>query len=185
MKQRPLDPKRICGTEYNAFRSEALITVPARRLQVRYTVRIPAAANTHTHTCKSLNRPNRHPLQFTASPVSIPIRSYAFQRPMRSSVEGLNQEIEKLVLIPGQPHTCRPESSHVRVVGLPTKCFSSEWSSDSFQRNAPLSHLFSFTVCTWFTWRLPSTARRYSAQWYSLCEYANAKQRPTFVRWAA
>lgn len=32
---------------------------------------------------------------------------------MRSSVEGLNQEIEKLVLIPGQPHTCRPESSHV------------------------------------------------------------------------
>lgn len=51
-----------------------------------------------------------------ASPVSIPIRSYAFQRPMRSSVEGLNQEIEKLVLIPGQPHTCRPESSHVSIL---------------------------------------------------------------------
>lgn len=32
---------------------------------------------------------------------------------MRSSVEGLNQEIEKLVLLPSQPHSCRPESSHV------------------------------------------------------------------------
>lgn len=49
-----------------------------------------------------------------ASPVSIPPRSCATHRPMRSSVEGLNQEIEKLVLIPGQQHSCRPESSHVR-----------------------------------------------------------------------
>lgn len=32
---------------------------------------------------------------------------------MRSSVEGLNQEIEKLVLIPGQQHCCRPESNLV------------------------------------------------------------------------
>lgn len=32
---------------------------------------------------------------------------------MRSSVEGLNQEIEKLVLIPGLLHTCRPETSMV------------------------------------------------------------------------
>lgn len=31
---------------------------------------------------------------------------------MRSSVEGLNQEIEKLVLVPGQQHSCRPESNH-------------------------------------------------------------------------
>lgn len=50
---------------------------------------------------------------FVASPVSIPPRSCAIHRPMRSSVEGLNQEIEKLVLVPGQPHSCRPESSHV------------------------------------------------------------------------
>lgn len=52
----------------------------------------------------------------TASPVSIPSRSCATHRPMRSSVEGLNQEIEKLVLIPGQQHTCRPESSHVIII---------------------------------------------------------------------
>uniref|UniRef100_A0A1L8DCC0 Uncharacterized protein n=1 Tax=Nyssomyia neivai TaxID=330878 RepID=A0A1L8DCC0_9DIPT len=48
-----------------------------------------------------------------ASPVTIPPRAGApgHLRPMRSSVEGLNQEIEKLVLIPGQQHTCRPESN--------------------------------------------------------------------------
>uniref|UniRef100_A0A1B0CL71 Uncharacterized protein n=1 Tax=Lutzomyia longipalpis TaxID=7200 RepID=A0A1B0CL71_LUTLO len=48
-----------------------------------------------------------------ASPVTIPPRSGAtgHLRPMRSSVEGLNQEIEKLVLIPGQQHSCRPESN--------------------------------------------------------------------------
>lgn len=50
---------------------------------------------------------------FAASPVSIPPRSCATHRPMRSSVEGLNQEIEKLVLVPGQQHSCRPESNHV------------------------------------------------------------------------
>lgn len=57
-------------------------------------------------------------MYITASPVSIPPRSprsCATQRPMRSSVEGLNQEIEKLVLVPGQPHSCRPESNHVRI----------------------------------------------------------------------
>ncbi|XP_055706270.1 protein FAM117B-like isoform X3 [Phlebotomus papatasi] len=48
-----------------------------------------------------------------ASPVTIPARTgpHGHLRPMRSSVEGLNQEIEKLVLIPGQQHTCRPESN--------------------------------------------------------------------------
>ncbi|XP_059609060.1 protein FAM117B-like [Phlebotomus argentipes] len=48
-----------------------------------------------------------------ASPVTIPARAVppGHLRPMRSSVEGLNQEIEKLVLLPGQPHSCRPESS--------------------------------------------------------------------------
>lgn len=49
----------------------------------------------------------------TASPVTIPVRPSSSQRPMRSSVEGLNQEIEKLVLVPGQQHSCRPESSNV------------------------------------------------------------------------
>lgn len=41
----------------------------------------------------------------------IPPRANHESRPMRSSVEGLNQEIEKLVLIPGLLHTCRPETS--------------------------------------------------------------------------
>ncbi|XP_055530688.1 protein FAM117B-like [Wyeomyia smithii] len=46
-----------------------------------------------------------------ASPVSIPPRTCppVHMRPMRSSVEGLNQEIEKLVLYTGQPHTCRSD----------------------------------------------------------------------------
>lgn len=46
-----------------------------------------------------------------ASPVSIPPRTCppVHMRPMRNSVEGLNQEIEKLVLYPGQPHTCRSD----------------------------------------------------------------------------
>lgn len=53
------------------------------------------------------------PVHTKASPVLIPMRTCppAHMRPMRNSVEGLNQEIEKLVLIPGQPHTCRPETS--------------------------------------------------------------------------
>lgn len=48
-----------------------------------------------------------------ASPVQIPARPCppTHGRPMRNSVEGLNQEIEKLVLHPGQQHTCRPESN--------------------------------------------------------------------------
>lgn len=46
-----------------------------------------------------------------ASPVSIPPRTCppVHMRPMRNSVEGLNQEIEKLVLYTGQPHTCRSD----------------------------------------------------------------------------
>lgn len=53
------------------------------------------------------------PVHTKASPVLIPARTCppAHMRPMRNSVEGLNQEIEKLVLIPGQQHTCRPESN--------------------------------------------------------------------------
>lgn len=35
---------------------------------------------------------------------------------MRNSVEGLNQEIEKLVLYTGQQHTCRPEISLVIII---------------------------------------------------------------------
>lgn len=50
---------------------------------------------------------------FTAKGVLIPPRANHENRPMRSSVEGLNQEIEKLVLIPGLLHTCRPETSMV------------------------------------------------------------------------
>ncbi|XP_037025514.1 protein FAM117B-like isoform X1 [Bradysia coprophila] len=47
-----------------------------------------------------------------ATPVLIPPRQIPpHTRPMRSSVEGLNQEIEKLVLNPCQQHTCRPETN--------------------------------------------------------------------------
>lgn len=46
--------------------------------------------------------------------MTIPVRpSPSHARPMRNSVEGLNQEIEKLVLQPDQPHTCRPETNLV------------------------------------------------------------------------
>lgn len=50
-----------------------------------------------------------------ASPMLIPPRPHpTYAKPMRNSVEGLNQEIEKLVLVtPGQPHGCRPESNLV------------------------------------------------------------------------
>lgn len=49
-----------------------------------------------------------------ALPLSIPARPVPNNiRPMRSSVEGLNQEIEKLVLHQDQPHTCRPETNLV------------------------------------------------------------------------
>lgn len=52
-----------------------------------------------------------------ASPVSIPARPIPTNiRPMRSSVEGLNQEIEKLVLHQDQPHTCRPETNLVNFI---------------------------------------------------------------------
>lgn len=52
-----------------------------------------------------------------ANPVLIPARPCVpHARPMRSSVEGLNQEIEKLVLHPGQPHTCRPETMLVSLL---------------------------------------------------------------------
>lgn len=81
-------------------------------------------------------------LLLIASPVSIPIRSYAFQRPMRNSIEGLNQEIEKLVLIPGQPHTCRPESSHV------------SYGAFLATYDTPTNDIFLLTlciVCSWFT----------------------------------
>ncbi|XP_055619883.1 protein FAM117B-like [Toxorhynchites rutilus septentrionalis] len=46
-----------------------------------------------------------------ASPVLIPPRTCPpiHMRPMRNSVEGLNQEIEKLVLYTGQSHTCRSD----------------------------------------------------------------------------
>lgn len=51
------------------------------------------------------------PCHVKANPVSIPPRTCPaiHMRPMRNSVEGLNQEIEKLVLYTGQPHTCRSD----------------------------------------------------------------------------
>lgn len=46
-----------------------------------------------------------------ATPVSIPLRPCppVHMRPMRNSVEGLNQEIEKLVLYTSQSHSCRSD----------------------------------------------------------------------------
>lgn len=49
------------------------------------------------------------PIHGKASPMLIPQHNNSQIRPMRSSVEGLNQEIEKLVLYTGQVHSSRPE----------------------------------------------------------------------------
>lgn len=55
-----------------------------------------------------------------ASPVLIPSRNSQpiHMRPMRNSVEGLNQEIEKLVLHPsvGTLHSCRQELELVSII---------------------------------------------------------------------
>lgn len=51
------------------------------------------------------------PVHVKATPMLIPARPLPPTRPMRNSVEGLNQEIEKLVFFPGLPHTCRPETN--------------------------------------------------------------------------
>lgn len=99
-------------------------------------------------------------LQFTASPVSIPPRSCATHRPMRSSVEGLNQEIEKLVLVPGQPHSCRPESGHVnwyyfsnyQMFAIQLKIISYFW-----------GWFYLILVYSWNTWRTSGAISRYFA----------------------
>lgn len=58
-------------------------------------------------------------LHTIATPVLIPPRQIPpHTRPMRSSVEGLNQEIEKLVLNPCQQHTCRPETNLASAVDV-------------------------------------------------------------------
>ena len=58
------------------------------------------------------------PIHVKASPVTIPRNCPpGYMRPMRSSVEGLNQEIEKLVLYPGQ-QACRSELDVVNFFGF-------------------------------------------------------------------
>lgn len=81
-----------------------------------------------------------------ASPVTIPARPYpTHPKPMRNSVEGLNQEIEKLVLLPGQPHTCRPESNLVSSNRKkPVDCLSEAKLTKSF-------YIFDQPVFPWYT----------------------------------
>ncbi|KAJ6627058.1 Protein FAM117B, partial [Pseudolycoriella hygida] len=59
------------------------------------------------------------PIHAKATPVLIPPRQIpSHTRPMRSSVEGLNQEIEKLVLNPCQQHTGTPEGHRAPIADL-------------------------------------------------------------------
>lgn len=66
------------------------------------------------------------PVHAKASPVLIPRNSHQQPclRPMRSSVEGLNQEIEKLVLHPtaSQIHSCRQELEMVSILQKSNIC---------------------------------------------------------------
>uniref|UniRef100_A0A6B2ED06 Uncharacterized protein n=1 Tax=Phlebotomus kandelakii TaxID=1109342 RepID=A0A6B2ED06_9DIPT len=73
----------------------------------------PRSQRSTEHSVSSQTQSSLQGAPTRASPVTIPPRAghSGHLRPMRSSVEGLNQEIEKLVLVPGQQHTCRPESN--------------------------------------------------------------------------
>ncbi|XP_031622682.1 protein FAM117B-like isoform X2 [Contarinia nasturtii] len=99
------DESCIFGIDSNVDFSIDLSTNKSEKVLRQRLQRIQQRTGEHSVSSQTLS-----PIQ--TSPVLIPPRSCATHRPMRSSVEGLNQEIEKLVLVPGQPHSCRPESSH-------------------------------------------------------------------------
>lgn len=85
------------------------VTTPTTDLKMEKVIR-QRLQRTHRGE-HSVSSQTLSPNHAKASPVSIPPRTCppVHMRPMRNSVEGLNQEIEKLVLYPGQPHTCRSE----------------------------------------------------------------------------
>lgn len=87
----------------------AEVTTPTTDLKMEMVIR-QRLQRTHRGE-HSVSSQTLSPNHAKASPVSIPPRTCppVHMRPMRNSVEGLNQEIEKLVLYPGQPHTCRSE----------------------------------------------------------------------------
>lgn len=87
----------------------AEVTTPTTDLKMEKVIR-QRLQRTHRGE-HSVSSQTLSPNHAKASPVSIPPRTCppVHMRPMRNSVEGLNQEIEKLVLYPGQPHTCRSE----------------------------------------------------------------------------
>lgn len=87
----------------------AEVTTPTTDLKMEKVIR-QRLQRTHRGE-HSVSSQTLSPNHAKASPVSIPPRTCppVHMRPMRNSVEGLNQEIEKLVLYPGQPHSCRSE----------------------------------------------------------------------------
>lgn len=99
------DESYLVGTDSNVDVSSDSSTIKSEKVLRQRIQRVQQRTGEHSVSSQTLS-----PIH--TSPVSIPPRSCATQRPMRSSVEGLNQEIEKLVLVPGQPHSCRPESNH-------------------------------------------------------------------------
>jgi hypothetical protein len=82
-------------------------------MKMEKVIRQRQLQRTHRENSVSSQTNSQSPMHSKA--VSIPPRCPPpnYMRPMRNSVEGLNQEIEKLVLYPGQPHTCRRENSHM------------------------------------------------------------------------
>lgn len=95
------------------YRKRNVESIPsARRHSVRYTVRLTVKINVKLYRRTNFESEKFFRIRKTATPVLIPPRQIPpHTRPMRSSVEGLNQEIEKLVLNPCQQHTCRPETN--------------------------------------------------------------------------
>ncbi|XP_063708010.1 protein FAM117B-like [Culicoides brevitarsis] len=84
---------------------------PSEKMEKVIKHRIPRQS--YRSACEhSVSIQTLSPVHVKASPVLIPSRNQPIHmRPMRSSVEGLNQEIEKLVLHPGAGpmHSCRQE----------------------------------------------------------------------------
>lgn len=77
-----------------------------------HTVQLPSASSQTTNTPSTISSPTSK-----ASPVNIPVKPSLVRPPMRSSIEGLNQEIEGLVLkatgLPGALYTDRCEDDKV------------------------------------------------------------------------
>ncbi|XP_044732213.1 glucocorticoid-induced transcript 1 protein-like isoform X2 [Chrysoperla carnea] len=79
---------------------------------------LPTTSSQTTNTPSTILSPT-----IKASPVNIPVKPLA--RPMRSSIEGLNQEIEGLVL---------------KATGTPGALFTDRCEDEKFQQNTPEGH---------------------------------------------